>query len=155
FRAQHRYGQAMAYDSNRNRVVLFGGSDSFATTFFQGVPSLDDTWEWDGTDWVQRLPAHRPPARLYAQMAFDSRRGVVVLHGGLNYPSYPLQQEKLSDTWEWDGTTWTERTETPAPPAAAPYESMAYDAARGVVVLSTPDLWEWDGNAWKLALALP
>jgi len=43
-----RYGHAMAYDSNRGVVVLFGGADS--NTDY----GLNDTWEYDGTTWVQR-----------------------------------------------------------------------------------------------------
>src|SRR5262245_66106604 len=38
---------AMAYDSQRGRTVLFGG-----LTLFR-APPLGDTWEWDGSTWVQ------------------------------------------------------------------------------------------------------
>jgi hypothetical protein len=38
---------AVAYDSNRRRVVLFGGSRIQADTFF------GDPWEWDGSYWTQ------------------------------------------------------------------------------------------------------
>jgi hypothetical protein len=34
---------ALAYDSRRERVILFGGSD--------GTQTFGDTWEWDGTTW--------------------------------------------------------------------------------------------------------
>lgn len=37
----------LAYDSARDRVVLFGGSTS------AGLP-MNDTWEWDGTTWAPR-----------------------------------------------------------------------------------------------------
>ena len=39
--------QGTAYDSNRRRVVLFGGSRNQPGTFF------GDTWEWDGSYWTQ------------------------------------------------------------------------------------------------------
>src|SRR6185436_8982026 len=60
----------------------------------------------------------------------------------------------LGDTWEWDGTDWTERT-TPGPPARVG-AAMEYDGTRRVVVLhggfaggdSLEDTWEWDGTAW-------
>ena len=53
-----RFGSAMAFDEARGRTVLFGGLLADRTP-------LDDTWEWDGTDWVQRwgMPGggtHRP-----------------------------------------------------------------------------------------------
>jgi hypothetical protein len=37
----------LAYDKQRDRIVLFGGR--------KGWPDgdLNDTWEWDGTSWRQ------------------------------------------------------------------------------------------------------
>jgi hypothetical protein len=59
----------------------------------------------------------------------------------------------LSDTWEWDGTTWTLRSMTG--PAARFGHAMVYDSLRGQVVLfggfdmmSLGDTWEWNGIAW-------
>lgn len=43
-----RLGAAMAYDRDRDRVVLYGGEVA------QGVPDLADTWEFDGASWVRR-----------------------------------------------------------------------------------------------------
>ena len=56
---------AMAYDSARRRVVLFGGYASAA---------LGDTWEWDGSAWAERRPRPAVAARTHA-MAYDSARG--------------------------------------------------------------------------------
>jgi hypothetical protein len=44
-----RVFHALAYDSNRGRVVLFGGNPdpNQANVFFI------DTWEWDGSYWTQ------------------------------------------------------------------------------------------------------
>ena len=133
---------AMAYDSARGRVVLFGGY-----TF----EDLADTWEWDGTTWVERTPATSPSAREEFAMAYDSARGRVVLFGGraVNSPN------RLADTWEWDGNTWVERTPVTSPPARYGH-AMAYDSARARVVLFAgdgasgylADTWEWDGETW-------
>src|SRR5207249_671924 len=94
-----RYGHAMAFDSVRKRTVLFSGDAD------------DETWEWDGTDWMQRVPAAAPPARMFSPMVFDVSRGVMVLFGG------DMAGFAASDTWEYDGATWTQRTfaVTPAP----------------------------------------
>jgi hypothetical protein len=43
-----RNGHAIAYDSARNRVVLFGG--------FRPGQDFADTWEWNGTQWAQVTP---------------------------------------------------------------------------------------------------
>ena len=138
-------GFALAYDSARKRVVLFGGVDP------RGQLS-SETWEWDGTAWAQRTPATSPPARTYHAMAYDAARQRVVLVGGLG-GSGPT-----SDIWEWDGTTWVKRSAATQPPRRFSH-AMAYDAARqrtilfgGLDLLSTvlSDTWEWDGTAWAL-----
>lgn len=85
-------------------------------------------------------------------MAFDSARAVTVLFGGHNGP--PMGP-RLADTWEWDGTTWTQRTSPTSPPARLGF-AMAYDSARAVTVIfggigdagPLGDTWEWDGSAW-------
>src|SRR5262245_24118046 len=66
-------GQAMAYDSARGRIVMFGG---------QAGSSLATTYEWDGTSWLVRVLAKSPPARHRHAMAYDSARQKVVLFGG-------------------------------------------------------------------------
>ena len=141
-----RQRHAMAYDVARKRVVLFGGGDGTGR-------NLNDTWEWDGTAWVQRLPAVSPPARLGHAMAYDVARQCVVLFGGYCGGTNPT----LGDTWEWDGKTW-KQCAPPASPSARHGHAVAYDTVRGRVVLfgghcggSIPilnDTWEWNGTAW-------
>ena len=60
-------------------------------------------------------------------MAYDSARGVTLLFSGAGPTGYN------SETWEWDGTTWTLLSEI-GPPARL-YSAMAYDSARRVTVL--------------------
>jgi hypothetical protein len=134
-----REGHALAYDSTRGVVVLFGGANY-----------LDDTWEWNGVDWIQRTPANSPSSRYAHVMAFDSARGVVVLFGGYSQ----VNSERLNDTWEWDGNDWTRRIPTNHPSARMD-SAMTYDSVRGVSVLFggntgafDNETWEWDGNDW-------
>lgn len=135
---------AMAYDSARRRVVLFGGRDSTGTDF-------DDTWEWDGSGWTLASESG-PLARNAHAMAYDSARGRTVLFGGFNYGSLTY----LGDTWEWDGNNWVDRTTSG--PSLRGAHAMAYDSARQRVILfggaddngSLGDTWEWDGNGWSL-----
>src|SRR5262245_25538876 len=84
-------GQAMAYDSARGRIVMFGG--------YEGS-YLGTTWEWDGTSWLARAPATSPPVRANHAMAYDSARQRVVLFGGIWGTA-----AFLGDTWEWDGSS--------------------------------------------------
>jgi hypothetical protein len=71
---------------------------------------------------------------------------VVVLLGGGG-------EDVVGDTWTWDGTDWTQHFPAHSPtPRYGP--GMAYDAARGQVVLFgaapglTSDTWTWDGTDW-------
>ena len=80
-----RFGHALAYDSARGRVVLFGGTASLLT--------LSDTWEWNGNVWTRQTPAVSPPARIGHALAYDVARGRVVLFGGHGPGG------TLSDTW--------------------------------------------------------
>jgi len=136
---------AMAHDSVRRRMVLFGGR--------AGSAIHADTWEYDGT-WTLRTPTTSPPLRWYHAMSYDSTRGVTVLFGGYGGGN---RGSELGDIWEWDGTNWTQRTPPdPRPPNRASH-ALAYDSSRLRTVLfggeniNSPglnDTWEWDGSAW-------
>ncbi len=140
------------YDQLRGVLVGVGPSESG----YYGISRVE-TWEWDGTNWINRsegcldwspMPAHVPPSRQSSAMAYDSSRGVTVLFGG-------RASWDISDTWEWDGTSWTQRLGT------APYprdlHAMAYDSQRAVIVVfggdysdlgGLSDTWEYDGANW-------
>jgi len=142
-----RFGQALVYDSARNKVVLFGGmknGDALNTYHF-----YNDTWEWDGEKWTDVTPAVSPPPRRSHALAYDKARGKVVLFGG-----YRAGSGNLNDTWEWDGTTWTERNPATSPSGRFEH-ALTYDEKRGKVVLFggnggnfLNDTWEWDGTNW-------
>ncbi len=138
---------AMAYDSGRDRIVVFGG---VRTAGSPGGPGfLGDTWEWDGVSWVQIVTPVAPSPRLGAAMAYDAERKRIVLFGGYLHRCY-------GDTWLYDGSVWTQASPSNAPfPRAT---SMTWDDARKVVVLFggfygyfkvVADTWEWDGSDWK------
>lgn len=99
-----RYGHAMAFDQTGRRTLLFGG--------VWGRILSDETWGWDGTTWQQFTPATRPPARHGHAMALDPARSRVVLFGG--YVAVGTASAS-DDTWEWDGTTWSQATTTVRP----------------------------------------
>jgi hypothetical protein len=77
-------------------------------------------------------------------MDYDSRRARTVVFGGSDL------NKTLADTWEWDGSSWSQFSTVPSPPAAIG-QGMAYDSARGVSVLLVNSVtWEWDGSTWIL-----
>jgi hypothetical protein len=139
-----RTDHALAYDAARDRIVLFGG---------QSGADLNDTWEFDGTQWTQLAPAASPPPRFSHAMTYDAARQRVVLHGGAD-----SSRQTFADTWEFDGLTWLRRNPATAPLARLKH-AMAYDPARRTVVLTgglatyfsalaMKDAWEWNGQTW-------
>jgi len=139
-------GAAVAYDSARGRVMMFGGQLSSST--------LQSISEWDGRAWVDVTPpSGSPDARYGAALVYDAARGRAVLFGG--YRREGALVVGLSDTWEWDGTRWTPQAPASSPPRRGD-AGMTYDSARGRVVLyggyaegtTYGDTWEWDGTSW-------
>jgi hypothetical protein len=149
-RPSARASHAMTYDSVRGRVVLFGGQDS-------SFVELRDTWTWDGRDWFQVTSSvNGPVARTGHALAFDSRRGRVVMFGGRGAgigSSGPL----LDDTWEWDGETWRQVSVEGPRPSPRTGLALVYDSLREEVILfggngpsgALHDTWTWDGRHWR------
>ena len=109
---------AIAFDRERGRAVMFGGSVT-------GTNSLADTWEWDGNDWLPRaLQGVPPPPRYLAGMAFDEDDGMAYLYGGAGSPTI-LRNDLLR--WSSDDGMWTlENLPAPRPPAGV--AAMVYVA---------------------------
>ncbi|MBI5762066.1 MAG: immunoglobulin domain-containing protein [Planctomycetes bacterium] len=141
-----RWAHSMAFDSHRNKTVLFGGADST-----NGLQYLGDTWEWDGTEWIQRIPQTSPSPRFSHAMTFDSNHGVTVLQAGLG-------DTEQGATWHWDGVDWTKVGPSDSA-LKREWPAMAFDSLRGKSVLFggqvlsgafaiTNDTLEWDGRSW-------
>src|SRR5438309_359014 len=126
-----RLQHAMAYDSRRGRVVMFGGRSASpgGGDFFFG-----DTWEWDGLRWQFRA-TNGPVARISHTMAYDESRGVTVMFGGFSSGDF-------GNVWEWDGVSWKGFTPTNGPASNYSQDagSMAYDSvAREIFYGPTTD----------------
>ncbi len=89
-----RYYAAMAYDSARARVVLFGGKNGY------GGPRLNDTWEWDGTSWTLKATTG-PSPRFKHNMAYHAGLARTIMFAG------DMANPQDAHTWQWDGTQWT------------------------------------------------
>lgn len=114
-----RAAQVMVWDSNRDRVLLFGGGST-------GDIVLGDTWEYDDGEWTQLAPPNSPPARRFAGYAFDPLRDRLIVFGGSDGVA------ALRDTWEFDGTTWT-RVEESGPDVVNPI--LVYDGTSNEVLM--------------------
>ena len=109
--------------------------------------------------WKKQSPTASPTARVYPTMAYDAMAGNVVLFGGENFSGANGALNVLSDTWTWNGSTWTQENPTNYPPARSS-ATMAYDPAADNMVLFggqtgsasvLGDTWVWNGSAWTEA----
>ena len=104
------FSPQMAYDGVRQQIVLYDAAS---------------TWAWDGTNWTELPTPSVPSVRLHSTMAWDAEQQKVLLFGGYNTgPLGGLQY--LSDTWAWDGTSWTQLTPANLPTGRSDH-AMAYD----------------------------
>jgi hypothetical protein len=133
-----RGGHAMAYDSARGKVVMFGGSSGG-----------DETWEYDGVDWTAVMTANNPSARSGHGMSYDSGSQKIILVGGWDGTTNSADM-----MYEYDGVDWTQIT-TVNSPSGRHWPGLVYDSVRGKTVLfggwSTfyqNDTWEYDGADW-------
>ena len=141
----------MAYDPATRTMLLFGGGSN------QYPGYLGDTWSWNGITWTRLSPSASPPARSYAPIAYDAATRTVLLFGGegmISGGEYSGEYGGLSDTWSWNGTTWT-KLSPPASPGASDFDSMAYDPATATALLyrggccgPLGQTWSWNGTTW-------
>lgn len=111
-----RYGQVMAYDPEREVVVMGFGCSTRECSSTRSL--YDDVWEFDGLDWEQRTPSggSDPAPRIGGAMAFSREFGAVAMHGGcfsdwelgfLGPECSGLNRNGSTPTYLWDGTSWT------------------------------------------------
>jgi hypothetical protein len=167
-----RADSAMAYDSDDDVMILYGGQNV-------GNPTAD-TWllcfnpdpQTSGNsvgcpkghiypDWVQVASNGSPGPRLAHSLIYDSAHRVGVMFGGINgSPTDP------NETWTYAPATRTWRNARPegCNPASFRRPAMTYDSIRGRVILYegppeksgqgvTGGLYIYDagGNSWKLS----
>jgi hypothetical protein len=137
-----------AFDTLRSRSILLAG---------QLGPSVSDpqTWAWDGTAWSPIAVSPQAAYRKGCKMVYDIARDRLVVVGGEASCCTNIQYD---ETWEFDGTTWSQATPLASPGTRTRF-GMAYDAARGKTVLFggyrwgdglLGDTWEYDGSTWTL-----
>lgn len=154
-RRQH----AMAFDSRRNTLVLFGG-------FIEGQGFVADTWEWNPSTgvWTDRTPASLPSlwplARSGHKMVYiDELRKVVLVGGSTGNNS------GVADMWTWDGLAgvW-ERLRPTTLPYPRSWFGLTYDTRRKRAVLfgggneksgQLNDTWEWEPQSGEWVERFP
>ena len=132
-----RAWHAMAYDSVRGEVVLFGGAD-------EDHKRLDDTWVWDGGNWSKLEVKDRPAARSGHGLIYQSQERRQLLFGG------EQRKKRLSDLWVLQRRVWT-RLE-PSKPRPRKRTSMGWVATpRGAFLFGGGDGKRDLSDTWLFA----
>ena len=140
-----RAGHNVVYDTARKTILLINGDHA------TDADKPGELLAWNGKTWTL-LDARAPTPRTLAAVAFDSKRGRLVMQGGLG-----VGDLVHGDTVEWDGTSWRVVADATKGPGVRNHHAAAFDAGRGVVVLfggqdrelkPLRDTWEWNGSAW-------
>jgi N-acetylneuraminic acid mutarotase len=111
----------LVYDSESDRVILFGGNWGER-----------DTWAYDynTNSWTEM--AAGPGEHLGYRMAYDIESDRCILFGGMGF----VGLSHFNDTWAYDfnSDTWTEMQPS-TNPSARNFHAMAYDAQADRVIL--------------------
>ncbi len=97
-----RDSHATAFNESMGMGLLHGGWDSN-----DGDPTyLEDSWVWNGSDWLEVTDYNDPGPRHGGAMAYDPGTGRNILFGGKTVPGNgpTPDDDVLDDTWAWDGT---------------------------------------------------
>jgi len=122
-----RGSHAMAYDANRKKIVIFGGSLSTGFT-----DQRNDTWEFDPftNTWTQKNPTRVPAADAFPAADYDPIRKAVVL-----FTADAAATTGSMRTWVWDGSDWTDTTVSSSPPLRRGAK-VVYDGAHNQFVMA-------------------
>jgi hypothetical protein len=128
---------AMAWDPSRDVAVLYGGTAADGR-------ALNDTWEFNGTVWVQKVPIAAPgclalpPSCANCGLVTDLPHGEVL-----------LVTENL-ETWAWNGTSWCQRSRNDVYAPATPSRSaMACDPAGDTCFAVTDKSYVRRAGVWQ------
>jgi N-acetylneuraminic acid mutarotase len=113
---------SMAYDSESDRVILFGGLDDGGT--YSG-----ETWAYDfnTNNWTLMNPSTNPSDRFDAPMTYDSESDRIIMIGGWNAGGF------IDDVWAYDFNTDTWTLVDPGIDQSA-IGALTYDSATDRVI---------------------
>jgi N-acetylneuraminic acid mutarotase len=144
-----RHYAAMAYDSDRDVIVLYGGNEYAADG--RTIVSGWETWEFDGSQW--HFISDDAPKVAKPLLAYDAARKEMILLG-LNDVGLTRLQYRYDTTQK----TWVEYPSATTLPTCVNEGHLIYQEHRGrlaffggICVTATPtaeEVWEWDGANW-------
>jgi hypothetical protein len=131
-----RTDHTAVFDSARDRMLVFGGTDNNIQELYNG--GLNDVWELslgDTPTWTQLTPGGTAPDPRSGHSAiYDPIGDQMIMYGG--YDEY--QASNTYDTWSLSlsGTpTWSQLSPAGISPYVGPHHSAIYDPARRRMVI--------------------
>ena len=141
---------AAAYDPQRGRVVVHGGSRRLDPGP-EGQVSSRVTWEYDGRRWV-KADTLGPAGRGAHALAWDPVSREILMSGGAGGRGEPNRE----DTWSWNGTRWQVLAERGGPTGRNGHMMASAGTTHRVLLFGgwRPDAavgetWTWAGEDWR------
>ena len=139
-----RAGHAMVYDNFRQKIVLFGGSQTISQEE-RLFNQLNDTWEYDGISWTQIETSHSPkPRSIFSMIYNDVEEKIIAFGSDKEFPS----------PWQYDGQDWQEiDAAVPLMPETAVYYPKMGEVNTPYQCWQKCDAnfymtWHFDGKTW-------
>jgi N-acetylneuraminic acid mutarotase len=143
-------GTRLVYDSESDRMILFGGLDVMGWFFQDGIWAFDD----DSNTWTETNPVVSPPGRNFQAMTYDSKVDRVLTWGGMYLDESPLPESMWA--YDYNTDTWAEFPAVEPFPQSRDYAAMVYDVESdrtilfGGVSIADPEgevgTWAYDYN---------
>ncbi|MDW3193772.1 MAG: kelch repeat-containing protein [Cytophagales bacterium] len=143
-----RAEMSMAYDVQRQRLVLFAGYTIEGKKYIK----LSDTWEYYEDNW-HRVKAKGPTARHGAPMVYEPSRKQLLLFGGSTIDRQ--YGPGTGETWVWNNNRWEKLTIEQ--PIGVFNAAMAYDSVSSRIIRfggyngdsRVNSTLLFSGNAWE------
>jgi hypothetical protein len=137
-----RCGHAMAYDSESDVVIMFGGAVTANQNPYGDTVVYNDTWAYDlNTDtWTNMTPSVTPLGRGAACIVYDSESDRIILFGGYHLAGSPFLDPTgecyQKDTWSYDYNTNTwENVTSSTNPDPRVMHALAYDSESDRIIM--------------------
>lgn len=150
-----RIDPGFVYDSQSDRLVLFGGHDRL------GGSVLGDTWAYDTNTntWTEMTPATSPPGRSNGAMWYDPGADLSFVFGGAadwsSWPPLPWMMLGGEELWGYDleADRWTLYRADPNPGYRLT-PTAVFDPESGEAILTGGDVYDADRRFTGMAADL-
>jgi N-acetylneuraminic acid mutarotase len=148
----------MVYDSESDRMILFGGNDALR---YPDLYYLNQTWayDFDSNTWEKMEPELSPLGRNGFAMAYDEESDRAIIFGGDTEfkDPIPTSHDVTADTWAYDYNTDTWEAMKPAEaPLPRSFDRSIYRGVSDQIILfggvnelaqtSFGDTWAYNYN---------